>query len=131
MSNFKTGYKPKKKLIHYLYSKPVVVLLLVILFFTIKGVWGIYEKVEISEESLSVLEKEHEELFKRKEVAEEKVRRLETETGLEDEIRSKFDVSKHGEKVVVIVENKEEIKFEEEIKKDKSFIGKLIWWKKD
>ncbi len=52
----------------------------------------------------SALEKQLKELTERKKELEASIKSLETDAGIEKEIRSKFQVQKPGEKTVVIVE---------------------------
>ena len=51
----------------------------------------------------------------------EEIARLDTERGVEEEVRNKFEVSKEGEGVIVLLDKKEE-----EVKIDKK--KGLFWW---
>lgn len=98
----------KRKLRNILYSKPVLGLLVVIMFFFAYTAWGALEK-ELEtratwKERAAVLS----ELEGRETELEAEIERLKTEKGIEAEIRSKFEVAKEGEEVIVIVEPPEE-----------------------
>ena len=57
---------------------------------------------------------------------EEEIERLSTERGVEEEIRSKFDVARAGEQVLVIVDAKEEdvlLESEEEVSAWQRFLN--------
>ena len=100
-------FKQKRQLRKRIYSKPVLVLLIIILAFITHGIWGIWKKTKQSKETLEVAQMELDKLKEREEAIEKKIGRLGTETGLEEEIRSKFDVAKEGEKIIVIVDKNE------------------------
>lgn len=97
-------FQEKRKLRKIIFSKKILVLLLFILIFLVYSTAKIYFK---SREALSKNEKIENELAQlnqRKSELEKENSRLETESGVEEEIREKFDVLKPGEKVVVIVD---------------------------
>ena len=98
-------FKQKRQLKKRIYSKPILFILIIILAFLAHGTWGIYKKSKQSKETLNVVQIEFDKLKEREEAIEKKIGRLGTETGLEEEIRSKFDVAREGEKIIVIVDN--------------------------
>jgi cell division protein FtsB len=91
----------KKKKI-YVYS--TIVILAVLLFFVGRGVSGIYEKNRVSAQRRADLNAELKELQDRRDELESMIDSLQTERGLEEEIRTKFQVSKPGEKSVILVD---------------------------
>jgi cell division protein FtsB len=97
-------FKKKRTFKRRLYSKLVLIVLLVIFIFVVRGGWDIYKKAKSSEEKLRVAEETQMELEAKKASIEAQIARLETETGIEEEIRSKFDVVRDGEQVIVIVD---------------------------
>lgn len=116
-------YSQRRKLRQYIYSFPVILILLIILFFVAKGCFGIYQKYSFSKNELNnskadlvILEEKKSHIYK-------KVEKLETETGIEKEIRSKFNVAREGEKLVVIVDDAPE---EEKVVEEKGFFKKLF-----
>ncbi len=120
-------FHEKRKLKGYLYSKYAVVGLGALSVFLGVATYERYlaerkvahKRVEIQEE-LSGLQN-------RAALLETEVSRLKSDRGLEEEIRDRYEVSKRGEKVVVIVgdsEKKEEFATSSEIKvveEEKSF----------
>ncbi len=81
-------------------------MLLILVFFIAKGVFGIYIKERDSRQELALLEKKKAELSDRLAKVSLNNDRLKTEEGIESEIRSKFDVVKEGEGVIVVVDEK-------------------------
>lgn len=106
-----------------MYSYPVLIFLLVILFFIIKGSFGVYQKYSFSKNELKKSESELIVLEEKKSNLSEQVAHLDTETGIEKEIRSKFDVAKEGEKLIVIVDDEVE---QEVIVEEKGFVGNFL-----
>jgi len=96
-------FQQKRKLRAFIYNKitlGVFSFVVLILLFSTFNVWN--KKVEsqrLTESSLAkVLEME-----KRNDFIDSQIERLNTQEGIEEEIRSKFSVAKEGEKVVVVV----------------------------
>jgi cell division protein FtsB len=86
-------------------KRVVLVLLVVLVFFLGVSVWGVYEKYKESKERKEELAHTLLELEKREIDLRQKVEALETERGVESEIRSKYQVAKEGEGVIYLVEN--------------------------
>lgn len=101
-------FQEKRKIRGFLYSKKMVVLLLLVtalLFFsTIK----VYLKSKNALSKRDETRKELAELEKRKAELEKDVNRFQSESGLEEEIRKNLNVQKPGEKVLVIVDKNAE-----------------------
>ena len=87
-----------------IYSKPVILLLLVILFFIANGTWNVFKKSHQSNQKLTVAEENLIELEEKRDTITLEIERLETNIGIEEEIRSKFDLAREGEKSIVIVD---------------------------
>lgn len=101
-------FHERRKLRNAVYSRPVLALLgLLVLLFTY-SVWGAWEKEyetrTKAESSAAALG----DLQNRKEGLEKKISDLNTERGVEAEIRNKFEVAKDGEKVIFIVHSPDE-----------------------
>lgn len=116
-------FSRKRQIWKKLYSIPFIIILFIILFFLVKGVWGIFKKSQYSERQKAAVESELVELQQKKQSIEERIHRLQTETGKEEEVRSKFDVAREGEKLIVIVEEEEVIPV---IEKDHGLVGKFF-----
>ena len=87
-------------------------ILLVLIGITIKATWNIYGKERETRAKLEEVSAEHEDLASRQRELTEKIEGLETPIGTEREIRSKFQVAREGEELVII---KEEALEEEEM----------------
>lgn len=81
----------------------LVVLIIVVAVFA-KGTWSVYTKAQFAEENRTRAEQELEKLETREAALQEELLRLETERGLEEEIRQKFDVGREGEQMIVLVD---------------------------
>ena len=94
----------KRKARNIVYSKPMLVILAILVIAFMYSVYGALEKERetrvVKNQRAAVLE----ELSEREEVLQLEIDRLNTEKGIEAEIRSKFEVAKDGEEVIVIVE---------------------------
>lgn len=95
---------PKKKYHFSIYSKPFLVFLLVIVILLVKGTWGVWQKERESRRNVAEVEQEFQQLAKRKETLQGQVQKLNTEEGIEESLRKKFQISKEGEKVLVVVD---------------------------
>ncbi len=107
-----------------LYTIPVLLVFFVLLFFIGKAAWNTYGKMTQSSERRQQAEAELAELESRYDALSEKVEYLETEKGIEEEIRTKFNVAKEGEKVFVIVGEDEGAG--DEVKVERGIFGR-IW----
>jgi cell division protein FtsB len=67
--------------------------------------WRVYNKKRVSEEMKDVSVKNVDELRLRNRELEDKISRLDTRSGIEEEIRLKFNVVKSDENMVVVVED--------------------------
>ena len=100
------NFGKKKKIIDYWHSRPVIFVLCIILIFL---AISIKERYVIEREMSSrwvATEKEKQDLLDRKHMLEGKVDYLSGDRGIEEEIRTHFDVAKSGEKVVLLVGGK-------------------------
>lgn len=98
-------FQKKKKIRKFLYS-PITLLLLAIIFvIIIRSLWGVYNKEKLSFENLNQEKLELEKLYSREKTLASSLEYLNTDIGIESEIRSKFRAVKDGEKVVVIIDN--------------------------
>ena len=96
----------KRTMRSILYSKPVIVLLAAIIFMLIYSVWGVYVKERETFVKKNQRAQVLGELLEREQILEEEINRLNTVRGIDEEIRSKFEVAQEGEEMIVIVEEK-------------------------
>lgn len=104
------SFGKKKKISEYLYSKPGIAFVLVVVVFLAISV---YERFSVEREmSRRRVETElhKQELLERKAALQERVEYLSGDRGIEEEIRRHFDVAKEGEKVIILVGDKNEKK---------------------
>lgn len=117
----------KRKFKKLLYSKPTLIILGVIVVWLSFVVWNMYKK----ERDTRLKRIEQNEILNRLKDREgslhEEIERLSTERGIEEEIRSKFEVGKDGEKIIVIVDNPEE-KNTTQNEEKKSFWQRIFSW---
>ena len=101
-------FHTKRKARNAIYSKPVLLFLGIVVIGFMYSVYGAFEKERetrsVRDQRAAVLS----ELHVREAALQGELDRLSTEKGLEAEIRSKFEVAKEGEEVIVIVEAPED-----------------------
>lgn len=102
MPEYQQKKKRKKKPIR---NKIAIFCLAIVLVLLIKGNWGLYLKERESGENVARVSKEYEDLMTRRANLQNVNEKLKTEEGVEEEIREKFQVSKDGENVMVIVDS--------------------------
>ena len=101
-------FHEKRRMRNLVYSKISLFFLLVIIFLLAYTIWGVYQKERETQIKKTQRAQVLIEIEERERVLEEEIERLSTERGVEEEIRSKFDVARAGEQVLVIVDAKEE-----------------------
>jgi cell division protein FtsX len=100
MREFQERHKFRKRL----YSRTSIVALVVIALFILHGVYKVHVKEKAARARVEQSLKTKAELEKRYEDVAKKTEFLKSQQGIEYEIRSKFDVRKADESVVVILE---------------------------
>ena len=100
----RTSLQGKKKS-ELVYRWLVLMALFIIFIIFARAVWSLWQKDKLAHGDLSASTSELETLMERKATLEDKIARLKTERGLEEEIRANFAVVKPGEKVINIVDN--------------------------
>ena len=94
----------KRKLSHILYHKATLVILLLVTLFVLRSTWIVWQKKEESDELKNISLKYKKGLEARDMELNTVIEKLGTEAGKEAEIRSKFNVAKNGETVVLITD---------------------------
>lgn len=101
-------FQVKKNINRIIYSKLVLVLLIILTIIILIQLYDIYFKYKISQDnthktaaSLEILREK--EIYLKSEIA-----RLESKSGIEEEIREKYGVIKPGEEIIVILNDKNE-----------------------
>ncbi|MBX4210641.1 septum formation initiator family protein [Candidatus Parcubacteria bacterium] len=99
-------FKQKQQFKRRLYSRSVLIVLVIIGLFFGQATWGIYKKKHDSELKADQAIAELKALKERQKELSLDVQKLNTDRGVEEEIRDKFSVTKPNEHMVVIVDNK-------------------------
>jgi hypothetical protein len=98
------SFGKKKKFTEYLYSRPSIALLAVIIVFLSIAVFQRFTVERQMALRKLEIEAQRQELMERKALLENRVDYLSGDRGIEEEIRKHFDVAKEGEQVVIIVD---------------------------
>ena len=115
----------KKKIGQYLGSKLLLIGIFAIMLFLANASFKMYSKSQEAKEYLEATEKEYTNLQEQYESVTDDLEYLNSGTGLEKEIRSKFDLAREGEKAILIIEEDlPEVKEPE----PKSFWKKVVDW---
>jgi cell division protein FtsB len=97
-------FQAKKRFRKYLYSKATIAVVIILIGFFAKATWNVYQKEQDSSAQAARADMELKRLEERQTLLTGELQRLGTKEGLEEEIRSKYSVSKPGEQVVIIVD---------------------------
>ncbi len=98
----------RQKLRRKMYSLPVLLVLLVMAVLISRGAYIILIKERQSASEAVALAEKIEVLAQREEKLKYEVEKLETDSGIEEEIKSKFNLARAGEHVALIVERGDE-----------------------
>jgi cell division protein FtsB len=100
-------FHEKRKIRSLLYSKPVIAVLVLLSGFLAVSAYNRYEIAAETKERLEARQAELDKLEERAQMLEARVEHLKDERGVEEELRTRFDVAKEGEEVVIILEDAE------------------------
>lgn len=98
--------RERQRMRRFLYSWLSLALLAVMTFFLVKGAFGIIQIERKSAEKVSELEREAAELREREEELEAEIARLKTPEGVVEAIKDKFSVTREGEYVAIIIDER-------------------------
>ncbi|OHA91923.1 MAG: hypothetical protein A3J09_00225 [Candidatus Zambryskibacteria bacterium RIFCSPLOWO2_02_FULL_51_21] len=98
--------RQRQRVKELLYSWPALVLAAILAFFLVKGAAGLMFKERESARLLANLESEAKESEAREVKLREGIARLQTETGIVEAIREKFSVTREGEHLAIIVDER-------------------------
>ncbi len=96
--------REKQQMKRRLYSWPSLILLAFITFFFIRGTYIVFLKKAESADYVKSLSQKSEDLNKKELDLSANIASLETESGLEKEVKAKYNVAKEGEHVVILVD---------------------------
>ena len=112
----------KHKVKRVIYSAPALVLLLIVVSIFARGAWRAIERQRGSSEVVKNLQAKTSQLEERQMDLESKIERLKTEEGIEEELKSKYNVSAEGEQFIVLIDSKEN--------QDVASTSPSVWYKK-
>jgi cell division protein FtsB len=98
-------FQQKNKIRKFLYSRPVVAIVVIIAVYSLYSTWSIYQKMLHSRQAMEQSQKELLTLATQNDSLDSTISELQTNAGVEKEIRSKFGVAKPGENMAVIVQD--------------------------
>lgn len=102
-----SSYEQRKHPLHLISWRLVTVGMVGVLTFLILATWGAYEKERETREKRAVAEQEFTRIDAQKNALEAEIEHLNTQQGLEAELRSQFDLGKDGEGLIVVVDKEE------------------------
>ena len=97
-------FQQKQKMRRRLYSTPVLILLAFITVLFIRGTYVVFTKKAESETYVKALSVKADTLTKKESQLTASIASLKTESGLEKEVKEKYNVAKDGEHVVILVD---------------------------
>jgi cell division protein FtsB len=95
-------FQAKSRMRRLVYSRPVIVVLVIIIVLLARPVWKIWLKSRAVAREQAQVAAELKELELRRDFLEQEIAALQTPRGIEGEIREKFPVVKEGEKVIIV-----------------------------
>lgn len=96
-------FQQKRKFRKVLYSRITIFLLLIVVIFLARAAYHIYATEKVSADNYAAVLKNYNDLKVREAMLGTQINKLNTESGQEEEIRSKFSVAKPDESVVMVI----------------------------
>lgn len=90
------------------YSKPILILLGIVVLFFISSVLGFLGKMQETSRNKEIAKNKVAELQAQKAQLSASIAKLQTEEGIEENIREKFGLAKEGEGLIVVVDDKDD-----------------------
>ena len=120
-------FKKEKKEYNFWHSPVSLAILFCILVVFVYNMVDLFKKERETAKKKELIQEQIDTLTKREKILSEDIKKLETEEGVEDIIREKYQVTKEGEKMVVIVDENEQTQNKEEESSPKH--GFVNWFK--
>ncbi len=98
-------FQQKRKVRSLLYHRTTLIVLGVLLLVVVRSTWIVYQKKKESEVQESISMHNVEELRTRNAELQSQIDRIQTDSGIEAEIRSKFNVAKDKENIVILLDD--------------------------
>jgi len=119
-------FQQRKILRRLIYSKLSILFLFIIFIFLVFSTAGVYKKSREAIRKNNEVVNELNELNTRKLYFEEEIRRLNTNTGIEEEFRDKFQITKPGERVLIIVDDPKDKSEVDDVKDDSNWFWQIF-----
>ena len=120
------SFGKKRRITDYLYSRPVLVILGILVVFLSVAVYARFTVEREMAQRKHETEQKKAQLMERKNQLEQRVEYLSGERGIEEEIRKHFDVAKEGEQVIIIVGEEEKVEPVVPIEPKKTMVSVLV-----
>lgn len=104
-------FEEKKYIKKLIYSRVSISIFLILLVLVMKGSWSAYKDEQFTRINKEIAERELDELKAREKLLASQINSLGTAEGRERELRNKFSVAKEGEKIIMIVDSKEDYNY--------------------
>jgi len=118
-------FQDRKRIRGFLYSKTSLSVLFLLLLLAGNGVWGIYQKSKTASSERDIALRSLTDLESRTAELKTSLSHLETERGIEEEVRQKYTVARKGEEVVVVVDDSAKKSKNDEVVDTRSLWQKL------
>lgn len=105
--------KEQNKISKILISWPFIIILFIIVVIFIINLFSFSRKMQESIKNKEIVEQRIVEINKNKEKLQNNIKKLQSDNGIEENIRENFGLIKEGEGVVVIVDNESEVELNE------------------
>ncbi len=102
MREFQQKKKRRSRISHILFSPLVIVVLAVIVVLLGRSVWNLYGKERDAATELAGAAAQNQRLLKNKATLSQEIAHLQTPEGVDEAIRSTFNVAKPGENLIII-----------------------------
>jgi len=98
-------FQQKRKLRKVVYHRTTLIILGIVVLFAIHSTWSVYQKLRQSGQQRRLVEQSEAELSARDADLQNKISQLQTNYGIEQEIRAKFNVAKGEENVAIVLDS--------------------------
>lgn len=98
-------FQQKRKMRSFLYQRRTLIVLGLIVLLALRSTWVVFSKQIESSQQKVIAEKKVADLYLHDNDLQAKIKNLQTEHGIEQEIRSKYSVAKENENVVIVLDN--------------------------
>lgn len=98
------NFQDKRTRRRLIYSQATILILFFLIVLLSHAVWGIYKKKQLTQSTKATVDRELAFLLARKQSLESDLERLESTRGIESELRSKFQIARPHEEVIVVID---------------------------